>query len=327
MEKKTVLVTGIGGNVGQGIIRNILETKFPITIVGCNIASFSAGNYLCDAFELVPYAYDTNYIPKISEIVKKHNVDLIIPSTDYEIYYLAKNKHLLNCEVACSSESAANTYLDKWLTWLHHQQNNIPFAASCLPSNFTNQFKEHISKPKKGRGSRGLHFNHTDTKSFSDDEYMVQELAVGKEITTAFYVTKKGKLHGLITMERTLENGATNFSKVITQYDEEITKTILEPMIANTEIRGSINVQSIVTKNNKIIPFEVNCRISGTNSIRTNFGFKDVKYTLQEYLYHQEPEKPKVMNGIAVRVLLDVIYPNATSVESILTNKSENYIF
>lgn len=327
MEKKSVLVTGIGGNVGQGIIRNIIESKYPITIVGCNIANFSAGNYLCDAFELVPYAFDENYIPTITEIIKKHKIDLIIPSTDYEVYYLAKNKHLLTCDVACSSETASSIYLDKWLTWLHHQKNNIPFANSCMPSQFNNQYNEHITKPKKGRGSRGLHINHINPKSFADEEYMVQDLAKGKEITTAFYVTKQKQLHGLITMERTLENGTTNFSKVVFNYNAEIIKTIIEPMIKLADIKGSINVQSIVTENNQIIPFEVNCRISGTNSIRTNFGFKDVKYTLQEYLYNQQPEEPNVTAGIAVRVLLDVIYPNATTTNDLLTNKTNSYIF
>jgi len=58
MDKKIVLVTGIGGNVGQGILRNILKTKFPIRIVGCNVADFSAGNHLCDSFYKVPFAND-----------------------------------------------------------------------------------------------------------------------------------------------------------------------------------------------------------------------------------------------------------------------------
>ena len=48
MEKKTVLVTGIGGNVGQGIIRNIHSYDPSIRVVGTNVTSFSAGNHLCD---------------------------------------------------------------------------------------------------------------------------------------------------------------------------------------------------------------------------------------------------------------------------------------
>ena len=62
MEKRTVLVTGIGGNVGQGILRNIISLNLPIKLVGIDIASFTPGNHLCDVTYKVPYSYDENYI-------------------------------------------------------------------------------------------------------------------------------------------------------------------------------------------------------------------------------------------------------------------------
>ena len=325
--KKTVLVTGLGGNVGQGIVRNIIATNYPITIVGCNIEDFSAGNYLCDFFEKVPYAFEPGYLQAITEIVSKHNIDLIIPSTDYEAYYLSRNRDMFSCPIAISSAGATEIYLDKWLTAIHHKAHTIPFAQSVLPSEYKNTFTDFILKPKKGRGSRGLHINHETPSLFPDEEYLLQELLKGKEITTSFYVNKKGGFHGMITMERTLENGATNFSKVISDHDEEIYNSIIAPMMKSIKLAGSVNIQSIVTADNMVVPFEVNCRISGTNSIRANFGFKDVQYTLQEYLYDEQPESIKITKGIAVRVLLDVIYPGADDIKDILTNKAKHSIF
>lgn len=327
MEKKLVLVTGLGGNVGQGIARNIIATKYPITIVGCNIEDFSAGNYLCDFFEKVPYAFEPGYLQRIKDIILKYKIDLIIPSTDYEAYYLSHNREMFSCPIAISSPEATEIYLDKWLTSEHHYKHHIPFAKSLLPSQYQNDFSEFILKPKKGRGSRGLHINHENPSSFSDDEYLLQELAKGKEITTSFYVNKTGEFHGMISMERTLENGTTNFSKVVFDHDKEIYEKIIIPMMHSIKLLGSINIQSIVTKDNSIVPFEINCRISGTNSIRSNFGFKDVKYTIQEYLYNQQPEAVNVTNGIALRVLLDIIYPDANNVDDILTNKAKHSIF
>ena len=60
---KTVLVTGIGGNVGQGILRNILANDFKVRLVGTDILRVSAGNYLCDRVYKVPYGVDPKYIP------------------------------------------------------------------------------------------------------------------------------------------------------------------------------------------------------------------------------------------------------------------------
>ncbi|MBN8641859.1 MAG: ATP-grasp domain-containing protein [Flavobacteriales bacterium] len=322
MEKKVVLVTGIGGNVGQGVLRNIRDLNLDIFLVGTDIALFTAGNYLCDATHQVPYSYESHFISEINNIVSQHQVDLIIPTTDYEVYFLSLHQDKINAKVAASEASIAQKYLDKYLTYVHHNSLGIPFAKTWLPSEFNNEVSDIIVKPREGRGSRGIHLNPSSPKNFSD-EYLIQPLHKGKEITTAFYVKKDGSLHGLFTMERELSNGATSKSKTITAYDSELKEIILK-MIQVDGLRGSLNLQSIIEDNGAIIPFEVNCRISGTNSIRHNLGFQDVKYTIQEYLYNQEPDAVQAIEGIAVRLLYDIIYPNATD-ENQLNNNSSNF--
>jgi carbamoyl-phosphate synthase large subunit len=155
---------------------------------------------------------------------------------------------------------------------------------------------------------------------------MVQDLIRGEEITTAFYVTKDRELLGHITLSRSLENGATSQCKVVTQFDEKLIP-IMKKMIEHIPIAGSVNIQSIVTKEGNVVPFEVNCRISGTNSIRSNFGFKDVEYTIQEFLYGRKPSKPVITKGVAVRVLQDVIYPDQSDYEVLKNNSSHHFLF
>lgn len=322
METKVVLVTGIGGNVGQGVLRNIKDLNLNITLIGIDINNFTAANHLCDVTYKVPYSYDENYIPTIQKIVEKEKVALIIPTTDYEIYYLGLHQADINAKVVASDPEIAKKYLDKYLTYLHHKELNVVFAKSWLPSQFDNEETNIIVKPREGRGSRGIHLNPPDPKSFSDD-FVIQPLHIGIEITTAFYVKKDGSLHGLFTMERELTNGATSKSKTNSAYDSQL-ENIIKGMIKVKGLRGSINLQSIVDNEGNIIPFEVNCRISGTNSIRHNLGFQDVKYTLQEYLLNEVPNVVKTIDGIAVRLLYDVIYPNATD-ENQLNNNSSNF--
>ena len=153
---------------------------------------------------------------------------------------------------------------------------------------------------------------------------MIQPLYKGLEITTAAYVNKQGLLHGIFTMERSLTNGTTTQSKVVFDYDSEM-RNIAQKLIDLGGLKGSFNIQSIVTANDGIVPFEINCRISGTNSIRHNLGFQDVKYTIQEYLLDEVPDKPKPIKGIATRILMDVIYPNYSETKQ-LSNKSANHI-
>ncbi|KAF2081146.1 ATP-grasp domain-containing protein [Flavobacterium sharifuzzamanii] len=322
MEKK-ILVTGIGGNVGQGILRNIKDSFPEIMLIGVDINSFTAGNYLCNKTFQVPYSYEQNYISAIQGIVDSEHIDLIIPSTDYEVYYLSLNKPVLNATVLASDAEIAKIYLDKYETFLYHTKNDIPFAQSWKPKEFDHSVDQIIAKPREGRGSRGILINPSNPEVLSE-EYMIQALLKGKEITSAVYVTKENVLHSVFTMERELTNGTTSKSKVIFEYDDEI-RVIAQKMIDLGGLKGSFNIQSIVTENREIVPFEVNCRISGTNSIRHNLGFQDVKYGVQEYLYNVKPDVAKPIKGIATRIFLDVVYPDASH-ENELNNLSSKHI-
>ncbi|SHM19336.1 ATP-grasp domain-containing protein [Flavobacterium chilense] len=320
MEEKTVLVTGIGGNVGQGILRNIKSLNLNIRLIGVDVSSFTPGNHLCDKTYVVPYYYDESYISIISKIIDSENVALVLPSTDYEVYHLSMNRDKLNACVVASDVITAKTYLDKYETYLYLSKHNIPFSKSWLVGEYDFSEKDIIAKPREGRGSRGILINPENPNNLPDG-YMIQPLSKGKEITTAVYVNKNQKLHGLFTMERKLTNGTTTESKVIFKHDDRLRK-IAQSMIDLGGLKGSFNIQSIVTEQNEIIPFEVNCRISGTNSIRHNLGFQDVKYAIQEYLFDKEPDTPKPIEGIATRILMDVIYQNCSDFESL---DSSNY--
>lgn len=322
METKKVIVTGIGGNVGQGILRNIKDSFPDVYLIGVDIAKFTPGNYLCDKTYQVPYSYEEKYIKTVQEIVEKEGVDVIVPSTDYEVYYLSENQQNINAEVIASKAGIAKLYLDKYSTFLYHQKNNIPFAKSWLPEDYDFSEKEIIAKPREGRGSRGILINPENPQDLPKG-YMIQPLVKGKEITSAVYVTKENTLHGIFTMERELTNGTTSKSNVVFKYDEKVID-IAQKMIALGGLKGSFNIQSIVTDNGEIIPFEINCRISGTNSIRHNLGFQDVKYAVEEYLYNQKPTAANPQKGIATRIYLDVVYPEATD-ENQLNNKTSNH--
>jgi carbamoyl-phosphate synthase large subunit len=323
METKKVLVTGIGGNVGQGILRNIRDSFPELFIVGVDVAEFTSGNYLCDKSYQVPYSYDSNYITKIQEIVKIEGIYLIIPSTDYEVYYLSLNSSIIDATIVASDSQTAKLYLDKYETYLYHSAHSIAFAKSWLPQDYDYSEKNIIAKPREGRGSRGILIN-PENPSDLPEGYMIQPLVKGKEITTAVYVDKENALHSIFTMERELTNGTTSKSKVIFEYDARL-KLIIQQMIDLGGLKGSFNIQSIVTEKGEIVPFEVNCRISGTNSIRHNLGFQDVKYAIQEYLFHEVPDAAKPISGIATRIFLDVVYPHATN-ENDLNNQSSKHI-
>ncbi len=324
---QTVLVTGIGGNVGQGILRNI-RAAFPgLRLVGTDIRDLTAGHHFCDAAYRVPYCDDKGFEQRFLEICERERVGLIIPGTDFEVVHIgelgAKAPLMLG-----SPPEVARGFVDKLTTFERFQERGIPFAAACLPTEFAGQFESVIVKPREGRGSRGIHLNPPDPGSF-DETYMVQQLIAGQEITTAFYVTKtneqRGVLHGHITFERELADGTTERCSVTSAFDEQV-RPLLDAIIAHFEIRGPCNVQSIVTDAGEIVPFEINCRYSGTNSIRSQFGFEDVRWGIEEYLLNTPPSDWTLRPGAAVRVLMDIIYPDR-ALDDITAGDADSYLF
>lgn len=302
----TVLVTGAGGNVGQGVLRVLRSLQDrPLRLVGTSTEHVSAGNHLCDVYHRVPLAWDPDYLPAMREVCQSDNVDLAIPTTDHETFRLAGAEELP--AVAVSPIGTCETFLDKHLTAERFQEAGIVFARSALAPEYDGEFDEIVVKPRKGRGSRGIRINPQSPSDFSSD-FVVQELYRGIEITTAFYVNRDSRLHGFITFERELLHGMTVACTVTHRFDDSLL-AIIEAMIANMEIRGSCNLQSIVTESRGVVPFEVNCRISGTSSIRHHLGFRDVEYTLDEYLLGRRPTPPMIRDGSAMRIFMDVIYP------------------
>jgi carbamoyl-phosphate synthase large subunit len=319
---RAVLVTGIGGNVGQGVLRNLRALDTKLWIVGSDIGRATAGHHFCDAFAQLPYAYDPEYVPRMVELCRREQVELVIPSTDYETYHLGLARNSLPA-LLVSPPEVTRMCLDKWETWQALAARSIPFADSSLPSQYRGDFPEIIVKPREGRGSRGVHVNPPDWRSF-DDSNVIQQRLLGPEITTAFYVTREGRLLGEITFERTLVAGATERATVTFAHEKPM-RRIIDALVRAFEIRGPCNVQSIVTVEGPI-PFELNCRYSGTNSIRARFGFEDVRYGIEEYLLGTAPASPHIRTGSAIRVALDVIYPDRT-LDEIEPGAKGSYIF
>ena len=319
----TVLVTGIGGNVGQGILRNIRAAFPDIRLIGTDIRHATAGHHFCDGTHRVPYCYDDGFADRLIDICERERVELIIPGTDYEVVYIGDLASRLPAVLGAPPD-VARLFLDKLETHRAFAESGIPFAAACLPRDYAGQFDSLLVKPREGRGSRGLHISPSDPTDF-DDSYMVQQLLVGKELTTAFYVTKSKAIHGDITFERELADGTTERCATTSAYDR-LVRPIIEAITTHFDIRGPCNVQAMLTDSDSLVPFEINCRYSGTNSIRSQFGFEDVRWGVEEWLLGQPPSRWTLQPGAAVRILMDIIYPGG-SLDTLPAGDQDSYLF
>ncbi len=309
---RSILVTNASGSLGCGILRLLRAMNLERTrIIGLASTSVSAANHLCDTIVLSPPTHnqmDGADISFLEEICANEFVELIIPTTDWETYHLKCAQNRLPW-IACSDAEVSRIFYDKYLTGQLFLRLNMPFASSCLPSEYGASFHKPFVKPRFGGLSRGIVPDCHDPTAFSDN-FVVQEELFGSEITAAFYVTKYKKVHGIIAFSRVLGFGSTIQCETTNDFDEQI-QTIAEVLANQANVVGSCNLQGKACEG-KFVTFEVNGRVSGTASIRAQFGFEDVRYLVEEYFFDQPPTPCFIRHGSAVRMMTDVIYPDFT---------------
>jgi carbamoyl-phosphate synthase large subunit len=92
----TIIVTGTGGLLGQGILKALRISKYgQHRIIGCDTSLESVGLYLCDKGYIVPRAHAETYIEVITQICAEERADVLFIGSVPELLPLAENKEYL----------------------------------------------------------------------------------------------------------------------------------------------------------------------------------------------------------------------------------------
>ncbi|MGZ4846324.1 MAG: ATP-grasp domain-containing protein [Halobacteriota archaeon] len=275
-----VAVTGVGGGVGQGIIKSLQDTEYDV--IAIDSEELAAGLYAARKSYLGLYAKDGRFIDRIVEICKTENCKILFPGLDAELASLSKEVHLLRANdiyPVVSRPEVIEICDDKLYTSAFLKRHDFPYPETFDLSGYAGELDfPVILKPTKGARSAGV-FLVDDKKQFdalseslSASSYVVQEYIEGEEYTCGT-VTLENNCIGVISMKRQLRAGDTYKAFVVKNYAlEEFVKsviTVLKPF-------GACNIQLRV-RNGVPYIFEINARCSGTTAARTLAGFNEPK--------------------------------------------------
>lgn len=281
---KVILITGIGGDISQGVATILRENRPDLHLIGVDVHSQHGGHLFVDQFALVPSASSPDYIDAIKNIVRKYSVDVIIPMSEPELGAALPFSELVpGIKWVTAGERVVGAGLDKLETvraltslgvpvpWTNPVSEGIPIAFPC------------ILKNRFGSGSRAVFTVSND----EDVDYLVkrypdaifQELLepADREVTCAVYRRSDGEVASLLMLRR-LTGGFTGWAKVIK--DEE-TSRMCEDIAQGLDLRGSMNIQLRLTDKGPRV-FEINPRFSSTVLMRHRMGFTDVLWALDE---------------------------------------------
>ncbi len=314
-----VLLTSVGGRSPLFIWKAIRQSKLNIRLIACDCNYLTAGLYRADIGYVVPHSRSDDYVETIISIIKKENVDLVIPGIIAEMLVLGKNSEFIQKEtgayVVSSPLHALEMANDKWKLVCFLEDNGFDYPRSAIPErpDIYQAFIEevpfpYIVKERFGAGSIGLSI----VKNLEDLEFCVKKMSNpivqeylfpdDEEYTIGCFCDCNSNPVGSIVMKRKLKMGFTNIAEVI--FDEKIS-SYCEKIAKAIGFVGPCNLQLRNTERGPVL-FEINPRFSSTESARAYYNYNMPEMCIKHFVFKQEIQKPKIKTGHFFRVFDEV---------------------
>lgn len=281
---KVILITGIGGDISQGVATILRESRPDLRLVGVDLHSQHGGHLFVDRFEIVPAAASPDYPETLQEVAKKHGADIVMPMSEPELGALYPFDDLLpNVAWVTAGKQVVAAGLDKLATVEALQALDLPVPWTVPVSTGVPLVYPCILKNRFGSGSRAVfRIDTPDDAAYFGKRYpdaVYQELLepAEREITCAVYRKRSGEVLTLLMLRR-LAGGFTGWAKTI---EDAETSAMCARIAEGLELTGSMNVQLRLTERGPRV-FEINPRFSSTVLMRHRMGFSDVLWAIEE---------------------------------------------
>lgn len=317
---KTILVSGASGIVGYGVLRSLKQSSNNYRLVAATIYADSVAQGFSHVFELAPRTDAPHYTEWLTEVIKKHQVNLMIPGIEADLYHWNEHEEMIRqcgTEIALNKKDLVNLCKDKWDFF---QYLKLIGSSLAIASTLSNNYDELVSlfgtsfllKPRRGFASKGI------VKVCNRDEFMLHRDKMGdilmaqkligndeEEFTISAFGDGNGGFYSIITLKRKLSSeGFTDKAEVV---DSAPFIPAVEELCTYFKPIGPTNFQFRI-ENDQLQLLEINPRVSSSTSIRTAFGYNESLMTAEYYLDHKTPVQPEIKWGKAVRYTEDFIY-------------------
>ncbi len=290
-----VLVTSIGSTPSIGVVKFIRATKREIEIVGTDI-NFNcriAGASLVDSFFKVPLNTDPAYLGEMLKIIKKENIQILVPIHDYEIEVLSQETEkiqALGCTIITSSFQTIRSVNDKYAFAQLLKKENIltpvTYSVGQWQSMTFNEAEIWIMKPLRGVSSKGIYKGDTNEINFllekagiDDSTYMIQQYVPGEEYTVDVFVKNKKSYCIVPRVREEIREGICY--KCYTIPNEKFYDAV-NHVINLYDFYGPINIQFIESADHKLYCIECNPRFGGSSVTTLYAGINLFQFILDD---------------------------------------------
>ena len=288
--------------------------KYPVRIVASDSNPISAGFFMSDAHEVLPEIDSKLYVSRLFDIVEKHKIEILMPSSGYDIYQYSDNKEKLlklGALPVVSDKKTMERCKDKMQTFNYLSKKfDLPFTT--IDYKKTSRFPL-IAKPRYGKGSKGIvkidnekELKYVQTKR-DKDNLIFQEYLPGTEYTID--VLSDLECEPIIAVPRIrLETkaGISTMGKIVK--DENISDTC-KSIAKCLKIRGPCCIQMKESKEGILKIVEVNPRMGGGTFFTTLAG-ANFPAMILDMVNGKKPKIPKISEITIVRYFEEIVLEN-----------------
>ena len=305
----TILVPGAAAPAGINAIKSLRMGGFQGKIVATDSSYLSPGFFMCEVNEVIPEADNQSFIDRLNEIVEKYGVNLLLPTSGFDIYPYSEFRDQLIKRGAfpvVSDMDSLVTCKDKKLTYERLKSKfDLPFTTT--DPNEISSFPV-MAKPRYGKGSRDImRLDNTDDIGYVTSkmkDLIFQEFLPGTEYTIDVLsdLDKKAILAvpririqtkaGISTKGRILKNRRI----------EEECKQIADFI----GIRGPCCIQMKEDANGIIKLVEINPRMGG-GTIFTALAGANFPMMLIDMVEHKQVKMPEVNEITVIRYYEEIV--------------------
>jgi carbamoyl-phosphate synthase large subunit len=339
-DKIRVLIVGVGGGgVGLEIMKALRLSKIPYYICGTDMSEQSFGLFKSDKRYVVPPAFHSEYIQTILDICKQKKIQVIFPGSEPELQVLSENRAIFEESgifLALNSREVINVCMDKKETSIFMQNHSIPVPKTVAVDSEKDlnaiDFLPAIIKPYvESGGSKNVFIAQDKEELIFFCNYILKyggkpivQQYIGSsenEYTVGVLSDKDGNIISAIAIKRYILSGLSNRLKVTSISNKNVILAISSgisqgEIVNETEVldqcrqiaftlrsKGPLNIQCRFV-NEKVYPFEINPRFSGTTYMRALAGVNEPDLLIRKSVLEEAiPEKIVPKTGLVIRGL------------------------
>ena len=322
-ELTTVLVTGVGAVIGQGIIRSLRMLDQPTRIVGLDRDPDAFGARWCDEFVCKPKSEEgEQYRSFIHSLFDSQAVELAIPGIEHDVFYFDRNRSLLDeghPPIVLNRSEVIALCQDKWAVHEHLARQGFDAIPTRISGTWAECIEELgppplLMKPRRGSGGKGI-VELRDQQDFdywrvkAGDAFMVQRIVGSEEEEYTVSVFGFGDGNGTepaILRRRLGPDGATwwaetvEFCPPIEEYSRALTQALRPEGPTNYQFRLS---------DDRAMLLEINPRVSASTGLRAALGVNEAQACIEYYVHHSKPTETRLRPGRARRFVEDWVEP------------------